>query len=447
MGYKTSLQLILASNMHDLLSEEILESGNRNNSPNYTILNKIASDGRQKLDLDSNLYIYLYKLRQQLLEEESLKGSITSGFIQGYSLYPTFSVTLFMEKQLLHLIGCCKKENTCLHIDATGTAFAQPPDSDKRPFYYSGVLQGDKIRPPVAVFEFITCGHSVGSISASLDIFVEALKTCTPNKWPIIHQAETDFSKAIIQSSCMAFNNMDLGVYLDYAFAEAENPDKPSRPLTIMHVCSSHVIKAAIMRIKIMTNDEEIQKLLRSAIGLLLHTIYLEDGKTLFWILVKVFDCPKKSDDHEEYLAKLKEVEPLQYLDLSKNVDNEEEKKEQEKTENGEEIEEIDEDIVDFEFDFNNTKREQSKFYQEFFHVHKDAMKSAEKNKGNEKNPYYVPAFITYFLYELLPYYSTWSGIQIMRFGLRRNSNATAESWNKIIKRFVFLGKMRPLIP
>ena len=46
-----------------------------------------------------------------------------------------------------------------------------------------------------------------------------------------------------------------------------------------------------------------------------------------------------------------------------------------------------------------------------------------------------------------LPYYPLWSGIVIKKFGIRRNSNACVESWNKIIKQFVFDGKMRQLIP
>lgn len=66
---------------------------------------------------------------------------------------------------------------------------------------------------------------------------------------------ETDFSTTIIQSSCKAFNNKDLAVYLDYAFAEANNPDKRSRALTIIYGCCSHLVKAAMSRIKHMTDD------------------------------------------------------------------------------------------------------------------------------------------------------------------------------------------------
>ena len=52
-----------------------------------------------------------------------------------------------------------------------------------------------------------------------------------------------------------------------------------------------------------------------------------------------------------------------------------------------------------------------------------------------------------HLLDELLPYYPLWSGIVIKKFGIRRNSNACVESWNKIIKQFVFDGKMEQLIP
>ena len=57
-----------------------------------------------------------------------------------------------------------------LHFDATGSIFAQPPDTDTRVFYYSLVLPADDWRPPVAALEFISCGHSVTASHSCLDI-------------------------------------------------------------------------------------------------------------------------------------------------------------------------------------------------------------------------------------------------------------------------------------
>ena len=82
---------------------------------------------------------------------------------------------------------------------------------------------------------------------------------------------------------------------------------------------------------------------------------------------------------------------------------------------------------------FNNTQREQSKYYQVFFSLYKEVI---HINNLYEDNALYKPEFITYLLNELLPYYPLWSGLLIKDFGIRRNCNAAVESWNKIIKHF-----------
>lgn len=92
----------------------------------------------------------------------------------------------------------------------------------------------------------------------------------------------------MIQSVCKAFNNMDLDLYLDILFSEVCNNTDKCRPLTILHVCSSHFIKAAIKRIRNFTSDLQLQILCRSAVGLLIHVTDLEkalDLLTFFFIL------------------------------------------------------------------------------------------------------------------------------------------------------------------
>ncbi|XP_025994314.1 sentrin-specific protease 3-like [Solenopsis invicta] len=63
------------------------------------------------------------------------------------------------------------------------------------------------------------------------------------------------------------------------------------------------------------------------------------------------------------------------------------------------------------------------------------------------KNHLFVPQFMTYLIDELLPYYPLWSAILIKEFDIRRHLNAAVENWHKIIKHYLFDGKMRQLIP
>ncbi|KAJ8671772.1 hypothetical protein QAD02_003031 [Eretmocerus hayati] len=438
---------VLQGEMLAQTNPEVLESGNRNSAPSRMLLYKIASEHKKRFDLDENFHLFLCKLRNKFFEEPRLQGKFISGFIQGYSTYPAFSVTLFSENQILALIEEGKEsEALFLDFDATGRAFAQPPDSDTRVFYYSLVIPGRDWRPPVAAMEFISCSHSVRGIHSCLEIFVECLKKYSPNYSTIIKWIETDFSKAMIQSVSKAFNNIDLSIYLNLTFSIIEIPDE-SIHLIYIHVCSSHVIKAAINRIKSFTDVEEERTMMRSAVSLLIHTTDIATAKMLFKKFVILFDSRMMSSNHSDLVTDLLHPELLDLIVAERNRDahasnaNSEMNSESHHNDLNDDFD-AEEEILDYQF--NNTKREQSKFYQEFFRVHVQATKGV---KFNGSNPLYKPKFIEYLLNELLPYYPLWSGVMIKQFNLRRNSNAGSESWNKFIKHYLFDGEMRQKIP
>ena len=422
---------ILAGKLLAQNDRTVLESGNRNHAPSNMILQKISSDSKNKFDLDSDFHMFLCKLRQKYLNDNQLQGTHVSGFIQGYSIYPAFSVTLFTEKQILEIIKLSKENFVMLHFVATGSIFSQPPDSDTRVFYYSLVLPADDWRPTVAALEFISCGHSVRAIHSCLDILVEALKKYS-NKLPIVDVIETDFGKAVIQSACKAFNNIDLGIYMNLIFDEINHPEYDEKPLTIIHVCSSHLIKAAMKRIRQFTSNETLQELLRSAISLLVHASDLEHALELFGVFVKLFNCKYKAIEYDILLDKLTKIKPLDIEDISQLYKD------------SDDDDDFDKEVIDFEFCYSNSKREQLKFYRILFRKQEEIMNCRFTEL---KNDYYTPSFISYLLDELLPYYVLWSAIKLKTVGLRRNSNSCVESWNKIIKQFVFDGKMRQVIP
>ena len=136
-----------------------------------------------------------------------------------------------------------------LYFDATGSLFVGPPGSKKRVFYYCMVLEGDAVIPPVASLEFITNGHSAFNIHQNLAVQVDILRKLSPKKWPIVNIIETDFSKAMIQAACKAFNNWDLQVYLDKSFDKIINPNLDIPLFTLIHVCATHLKRAAVKKI------------------------------------------------------------------------------------------------------------------------------------------------------------------------------------------------------
>ena len=98
----------------------------------------------------------------------------------------------------------------------------------------------------------------------------------------------------MIQSACKTFNNIDLGIYLNIIFDEIQHTEYQETPLTILHVCSSHLIKAAMKRIRTFTSNEVLQELLRSAISLLIHATNLNHALDLFSVFIKLLDVINK---------------------------------------------------------------------------------------------------------------------------------------------------------
>lgn len=389
------------------------------------ILNKIASDAIKKFDLDEDFHMFMVKVKNEYDSHENWNGKVVKGFIQGYTIYPSFSVTLFCEEQIRLIVDIMKSGYLCLHLNATESIFSQPPDSVKRVFYYCLVISGDKNSVPIAPLEFITCGHDVYIIQHCLDTLVSSLQQITSTR-PLVSQIETDFSKALLQADCKAFNNMDITVYLHHMWDRIHNQNHDYYPITILHVCSSHLIKSAIHRIKTFTSDEHVRTLLKSAIGLLIHRTDLADAVSLFQTICILFGCPKKCVNYETFLQELADIATLEYsLANNKTVSHESDDA--------------------YPLGKSNTQRQQSRFYTLFSVKYKEVLEMSDFE--SMENNLYLPAFIMYLIDELLPYYPLWSGIVIKDFGIRRHSNAAVENWNKIIKYYLFDGVMRQLIP
>lgn len=95
---------VLVGELLSKVPKSVLTSGNRNRALSGEILWKIASEAKQKYDLDKNFHIFLCKLKLLNDEDENLKGKHVSGFTQEYFVLPSFSVTLFSEKQIKEMM-------------------------------------------------------------------------------------------------------------------------------------------------------------------------------------------------------------------------------------------------------------------------------------------------------------------------------------------------------
>ena len=78
---------------------------------------------------------------------------------------------------------------------------------------------------------------------------------------------------------------------------------------------------------------------------------------------MKLFGCDKQSIDFDIYLKNLKDIKPLDLEDIPKTC-----KRDLENTQiYDDDDDDCDREIIDFQFEYGNLKREQSKFYRIFF--------------------------------------------------------------------------------
>ena len=90
--------------------------------------------------------------------------------------------------------------------------------------------------------------------------------------------------------------------------------------------------------------------------------------------------------------------------------------------------------------------RKKLPYYGYFNNALTDTFETTNDNLTEQKNEYYVPAFVEYLLKEYMAYYPLWSAINLKQFNLTRDSNTAVENWFKIVKHYIFEMKMKQKI-
>ena len=193
---------------------------------------------KSKLDQDPFLEIIKFKELQELKKNK---------FIREISHTP---LRLFLVHQ--DAFKCIKQEIKhnkflSLHLDCTGSLLNK--FQGKQPFYYSVCLPSvnvsSQVCPQVSVADAILTDHSTHSIKTWLGKFLQLLDLNLRNSHPV-KKIETDFSWAFVHASTEIFNKCDLKSYLQRSFEVCTNVKEVSAYsfFTIIHLCSSHIIKA-----------------------------------------------------------------------------------------------------------------------------------------------------------------------------------------------------------
>lgn len=168
-------------------------------------------------------------------------------------------------------VECLKHEGpTLLYLDATGSIVRDVmPNSKKsnRILLYSGIIQLRSTERLFPVFSMISALHDTNSIFKMLNDFKIF---CQNNKcWPAFTGVVTDFSLALINATCTAFNQRTLLDYLNYCYINLTDEKLNRFELTPLYLCVAHLMKCMCMDV----DRAAIQK--KSEIKEMLAKIYL----------------------------------------------------------------------------------------------------------------------------------------------------------------------------
>ncbi len=146
-----------------------------------------------------------------------------------------------------------------LYLDATGGVVSKIADQPKQILYYSLTLPGRGWdAPPLPICEMLSNEHSVPPITYWLMQFTLHLSKYTQMH---IHQVETDYSWALMQSALLAFNREHITSYLEQAFdiCTGKKTQDDMKLYTVLHMCSAHILKAVRQAISKQTDDQGLR--------------------------------------------------------------------------------------------------------------------------------------------------------------------------------------------
>ncbi|KAF3837194.1 hypothetical protein F7725_004658 [Dissostichus mawsoni] len=147
--------------------------------------------------------------------------------------------------------------------------------------------EGGQQVPPLPVSEMLTNEHSIPPITFWLMQFLRKLSQYTKIK---VHQVETDYSWALLQSVLLSFNKESIVSYLDRAFAICSKLKswKEIRMLTVLHICSAHVLKAVAQSIGRKTADKGLKEFATFAFARLQNATSMTTALKIFRSLCTV---------------------------------------------------------------------------------------------------------------------------------------------------------------
>ncbi|KAF3837193.1 hypothetical protein F7725_004657 [Dissostichus mawsoni] len=290
----------------------------------------------------------------------------------------------------------------------------------------------------------LTNEHSIPPITFWLMQFLRKLSQYTKIK---VHQVETDYSWALLQSVLLSFNKESIVSYLDRAFAICSKLKswKEIRMLTVLHICSAHVLKAVAQSIGRKTADKGLKEFATFAFARLQNATSMTTALKIFRSLCTVLIGKHNSNTVLIHLKAMKDfIKECRIPDMEEG--------------NKLGVSPLTQEEDDEERRNAHTIVGRSPFTYEFRKVMEEVQGELEKEE--DENPYFCPGIVDVLFDNYLGIFPLWSGLllgNLKRYATdteedtfgqskTRDTNCHVERWFGIVKHSI-LKKQRRLRP
>ncbi|KAF0039273.1 hypothetical protein F2P81_007508 [Scophthalmus maximus] len=415
-------------------------------SLNKNVLKVISSEVTKGKRIHDNIFMEMY-LTQNIMKECDQKFHKMPGYIQHFQVDP-FGVHMYTETGISILVPHLRKKTPLtFHLDATGNVTSKVPGQTKRTLYYSFTLSGGQNAPPLPVCEMLTNEHSIPPITFWLMQFLRKLSQYTKLR---VHQIETDYSWALIQSVLSSFSGESIVNYVDRAFAICLKLKtwKDMSVFSVLHICSAHVLKAVAQSINRRTADKGLKDFATFAFARLQNTTSLTAALKIFHSLCTVLTGKKNTNIVKSNLKIMQDI-----IKKSKILDMEDTEKIEESPLSQEEDDE--------ERRNSRTIVGRSPFTSAFQKVFDEVQGQLENEDAEtplaEKNPYFCPGIVDVLFQTYLGIFPLWSGVLLGNlkryasdkeeeaFGTSktRDTNCHVHRWFGIVKQSILRNQRR----
>lgn len=361
------------------------------------VVNKARQEAKDKA-------LGVHKVTDPMKSLQALKTNVEfSGTIREIAIDKFHS--MYWSEEQLHLYKDLIKSGVPVTFDATGSVVEALPRPNGRSgaiFLYQGVIKGTAGILPVLQFL---------SEKQDTNMIAYALREWIRSGFPIPKETVTDFSLALLNGLCLAFNECTLKTYVRTCLRCLSGKKAPSiKPRCYVRVDIAHAIKMVTRWKCFKGKPSRVKDFYLRCIGIMTTSVTRKDFEKLVTALLVVAMCVNDGNDSECSSRQTFLLDSIRTFSVE----------ESEEDSDGQLLAELFESLDDAS----------SKDLPNFSSIKSYAEDTAKESLKLERaNPYYCPEFVTPFL-RLCQYFPLWTNVMAKISGTKHNTATSARSEN-----------------